>query len=808
MADKNIKRKKEVLGGSGTNIFAGIITEEYNPTLSGIKGIKIYDEMRKSDATVRAAMQACQLPIRRANWFIKTASEDKKDIEIRDFVERALFDEMSITWDDFLRQALLMLPFGVMVFEKVYDIKEIDGVNRVIWKKFGPRMPVSITHWETSDGEPGIQQLLPTTGKSVSIPLEKLLVFVNEIEGENWWGTSVFRAAYKHWYMKSQIEKIDAVAHERQGLGVPAVTLPPTHTDEDVTKAENILKNLRASEKGYLIEYDGISVEFKDMKANTTRDPSRAIAYHNRQIVLSVLAQFLDLGSGSSGSRSLSEDHTSLFLQSLEAIANGFTDVINKYAIKELVDLNFENVEVYPELDYNGISRVDVDKLSTAYQRFQQSGGLKPTKRDDQYVRELMGLPENTEEEVSQDPAEDADIKDTVEEIGMSESASKKKVEKGKVEEAVKNKLSEMPLEEQEGFLSKNLNRVKKFSKQREFFDVVELVLSEQWRENTRKKFEETNEYKSFRALTFAEKKVNFKNIEAEIDRLEEVLTVEGSKQLVAAKDNFIKKLTPLIEKKDTKGIADLEVKFNKEYSELLNTQMKDAYTYAKNNAAREMGVKPPASNKDALKSIALASDSIAKDHAQKLTREAKQIISDHIANGESAGKTIGAVEAAMAKAIEKVTRDTASIVIAGNINVGRKTVFDANEEKIYALQRSEILDTRTCNFCLSIDNRIVDKTDPLGKKGIFHSSCRGIWVEILEAEEEKPKITGVPESVRSRAGDAVNELLQPKKPIVKKDSPANKKIEKGKAGKNASEHMSTHPEQYGECGGGCMHTH
>ena len=224
---KEVKKnqKSQALGVSGTDIFSGILTEEYNAELSGTKGIDVYEKMRKSDATVRAALLACKLPIRRANWFIQSASDDEKDMEIKNFVNRALFEEMELNWDDFLRQVLLEIDFGVMVFEKVFEIKTIDGRAMVTWKKLAPRLPKSISHWETADGEPGIQQQANNQPRAVSIPMEKLLVFVNEMEGENWWGVSFLRAAYKHWYMKTNLERIDAIAHERQGLGIPYVKL-------------------------------------------------------------------------------------------------------------------------------------------------------------------------------------------------------------------------------------------------------------------------------------------------------------------------------------------------------------------------------------------------------------------------------------------------------------------------------------------------------------------------------------------------------------------------------------------------------
>lgn len=796
---KKTKTPGKAIGASGTNIFSGLINEEYNAELSDIKGIRIYDQMRKSDATVRAAVAACQLPIRRANWYIKTASKDTKDVEIRDFVEHALFDEMSITWDDFVRQALLELPFGVMVFEKVFTIREVEGVQRVVWDKFAPRLPKSITAWETADAQPGIQQLIPNIGTTVSIPMEKLLIFVNEMEGENWWGTSMLRSAYKHWYIKSNLEKIDSIAHERQGLGIPSIVLPEGHTDADVTAAENILKNLRASEKGYLLEHSGMSVEFKDMKATTTRDPSRSIAYHNRQIVLAVLAQFLDLGSGSTGSRALSSDQSDLFLQSLEAVANGIVDVINKYAIKELVDLNFDNVQVYPELDYNGISRVDVEQLSTAYQRFTQSGGLKPSEADDQHIRELLSLPERTEEDTADAPtADDKQVEDAADELGLSEHLGKKKISQQEVESAIGNKLAKMSVAGQIDLLGSNIERLKKIKNKPAIFSLVSEVLEARYYSLTWRQFQEKNDFKGWRKLTFAEKKVNLSGIQDQMDRLEKELTDKSRELLTQAKDDYIKKLTPLIDKKDVAGIKELEVKFTKEYTALLNDIMKEAYIFAKNNAAREMGVKAPASSADVLRSINIAADTVASRHAEEVVAEAKTVLSNKMAQGASTANIVGAIDAVIVSTIDAITRDTAAIVVSGHINLGRRTVFESNPAKIYALQRSEILDSHTCNYCLSVDERIIEKDDPMGKVGIFHSNCRGIWVEILVDEENKPKISGIPNSLRDRFGDAVNELVQPNNPIVKKNTPAAKQANKNEKKKSSELEMPSFVDRTG----------
>jgi hypothetical protein len=45
--------------------------------------------------------------------------------------------------------------------------------------------------------------------------------------------------------------------------------------------------------------------------------------------------------------------------------------------------------------------------------------------------------------------------------------------------------------------------------------------------------------------------------------------------------------------------------------------------------------------------------------------------------------------------------------------------------------------------------------------------------------EEEKPSIGGIPQSLKDRFGDAVNDLIQPKTPKTNKNSLARREVEK-----------------------------
>jgi len=684
------------IGDTGTSIYEGIITEEYKAKLQGNKGVEIYDKMRLSDATIKASVLVCSLPIRSANWYIEPASDDEQDKKIAEFVRFNLFENMTITWNDFLRQALLMLPLGVMLFEKIFEMGEWNGKEMFMYKKLAPRLPKGVYSWQTPDKQDGITWS-KVDGEQVGIPIEKLIIFCNEKEGDNWWGNSILRVCYKHWYYKENFYKIEAVAFERQGLGVPMASLPEGATSVEETKAEEILRNIRTNEKAYVIKPDGYEIEFMDMKGGTTKSPKDAIQHHNREIVLSVLAQFLELGATSVGSRALSQDQSSLFYLSLEATAKQVADTINKYAIKQLVDLNFD-VKNYPKINYSKIGVIDHNALTTSIQRLVQSGTLTVDDTLEDHLRDTMNLPKREESE---------------EDISGSE--------KKKFKEVIKE------------------------------------------------------DFKSWRPLTFTEQKVHWQSIRNNLDKYKKELIENSTELLEESKEKYIKDFERALRNKDRTELKKLSLKNKALYATLIAMTLKKIYNFGKVNVAKEMRVQAPPVSNEATQRINLQADMIAQDHFDRLVYESKKTAVNGLGKGLSVIATLAMIELVMSDKIKELTRNTAGIVIAGNLNQGRRLVQKRYSNLIYAMQRSEVLDDRTCNYCLSIDGRVFEKNDPFTKNDIFHSGCRGVWIEIMKDEKELPRITGAPKSLTDKFDGEVNKLLQPKVPIIKKTSDAAK---------------------------------
>lgn len=419
-------------GRSGTYIFSGIITqEEYNADLIRQQALWNYDVMRRSDATVKAALLAMVLPIMGIDWSVQAASEDDNHVMHANFIRRELFSRR-VVFSDFLREALLMLPFGFSVFEKILEwtdfthtpaplppdpslepvfdqngneikpepVQPPDKDFKLIGlAKLASRKQRSIYKWEMTNGEAGIHQILP--GANYDIPWDKLVIFTNEREGDNFEGISVLRAAYKHWYLKDKFYLIDAIKNEKQSLGILEIE-PPEGADEDmINDAITAAQQLRANEMGYFKHPPGWLMQFMDMKAGTTVDLWPSITHHDGKIFGAVLAQFLQLTENvkTGGSKALSTDHSDLFEKSLESVAKNIASTIQHHIIQPLIDINFADVNgQYPTIEHGKIAEDKFISIATGFAQLIAAGGFTMDAGLEQWLRTLAHAPDLPEE--------------------------------------------------------------------------------------------------------------------------------------------------------------------------------------------------------------------------------------------------------------------------------------------------------------------------------------------------------------------------------------------------------------------------
>lgn len=385
------------VGATGTTFFYGSLAEnEYNTDLRGSKAIAVYDKMRRSDGRVKATLLACMLPIRASDWSINPGSEDKRDVEIAQELETNLFKGMSITWDSFLYHTLLMLVYGWFAFEKVWKVE--DGKYR--WQKLAPRLPSTLYQWQLDEtgGLKGIIQFVMKNEKYDFIPIaaEKLLVFTNEKEGSNFEGVSILRSAYQNWYYKSNLYRIDGIAAERHALGIPFFKHPADAKKEDKDRIDQIGQRLYAQEQAYIRLAEGYEFKVEGL-SGSIKDILPSIEHHNREIAGGILADFLALGSGTTGSWALSTDKSSFFLMALESVIKNIADTFNRYAIKQWVDYNYDGVEQYPQLAASTLERRNIVEYSKAVTDLVTAGVIGADPAIEDTLRDLLKLPPKAE---------------------------------------------------------------------------------------------------------------------------------------------------------------------------------------------------------------------------------------------------------------------------------------------------------------------------------------------------------------------------------------------------------------------------
>lgn len=295
--------------------------------------------------------------------------------------------------------------------------------------------------------------------------------------------------------------------------------------------------------------------------------------------------------------------------------------------------------------------------------------------------------------------------------------------------------------------------------------------------------FAEKKTFKPFRALTEIEKKVDlvklnevFNDIESALESALIIAVAEGIRR-------SLKKIEGRLKAGDLASIADINVVNDKPIQKIIKEHNKEALEKGKESASSEIGVGVP--------STPTINTQVSNFEAQQLAREFQNTVNAKAqeAAKEGFGKKIE--QAAVLAAIAIAAREISSKMITNikgttvgeNINRGRRVVFEKNITDLKGFMRSEILDDRTCNMCMSLDGRIVKADSPFAKLDLVHTNCRGVWVPIL-SDEPVDKPFGLPKTIESSfdtiAGvPTKNSFTQLKKPINKANQDVQEQIKK-----------------------------
>jgi hypothetical protein len=412
------------VGASGLKRFSGFVYEEFLRELVGWKGVAIYKEMANNDPTVNAVLFAITMLCRGVQWRAKPASEQPYDKEAADFLESCMND-MSQSWTDTISEILTMLQYGYSAHEIVYKrrcgqsgpgwMKSKHADGRIGWRKIPLRSQDTIYRWLFDDhgGIKGVQQLAPPHYYLTEIPIEKMLLFRTAIDKNNPEGRSILRGAYRPWYMKKNIENIEAIGIERDLAGLPVALVPPELLSSGANAGQKailqnlkeIVTNIRRDEQEGIVfpmAYDTngkLMYELKLLSTGGQRqfDTDKIIQRYDQRIAMTALADFILIGHSNVGSFALQSSKTELFSVAIGAFLDIIADVFNRFAIPRLFELNDFEVTDYPTLVHGDLETIDLKDLGAYISSLASAGyPLFPSTDGEleKYLMKIAGLPE------------------------------------------------------------------------------------------------------------------------------------------------------------------------------------------------------------------------------------------------------------------------------------------------------------------------------------------------------------------------------------------------------------------------------
>jgi len=727
--------------------------------------------MRQIDGTVSAMYNVLTMPIVANPWSIKPEDDSPEAQAQADFVRDCLTRPphkggMSTPFQLVLKDMLRALLEGFRVYEKVFELR--DG--KVVYKKIGTRDTSTIViKVDSKGGFNGFKQEIWDGNKNVevTIPLQYAFLFTANKEHHHIKGESMFRAAYTHYDKKQKLYYLAQLAAQAAAVAPKTVKAPANAKQEEL---DAYTANAAAMAVNSVIGLqDGWDLNTLD--SNKGRfDLMPLIEHHNAEMARSILAQFMMLGTGSNvGSWALSQDQSDMFVLALRSVMSDIEEHISSYLIPDLIDYNFATKR-YPTFEFANITDATVSFLKEVSLKLLDK---RPESMPEDLVKGIQKkIADHFEIEITE-PSE-ADKKKAEDAGATSASAAVGEIQKQALNGAQIASLmavvdavvaGTMPIETAKETLrasfptmtdetigkildpatsftssatvtnSRTSKVMSKLSRQGRLADA-------QWR----------------RDLTPAETKVNLAAIQQKYNTLEADFTAKAQEMFTGLEEQIKTDLEALLKDGKIDDVADYTVSAPEGYEKLVLDKMVEAYNYAKVGASDELDVDSPATPANTKELIKQKAMDVVKKQMDDLTFEVKNAVT------EAARKNQLSVKLSLADLLTKVggivsifSTDklglTASVIVGSAINMGRDDVFVSAKEELDSYQYSAILDEVTCATCEDLDGSVVSEEEYRSTEWLppIHFNCRCIWVAIKKTEEDRPEVTGFPDTPGGR---------------------------------------------------------
>jgi phage gp29-like protein len=383
-------------------VFAQGIATYVTDDLIGKRGWKIYDQMQQ-DAQVQACLAIKKSAVLSRGWEIHSASDDREDQAVAEFVRFAL-EDMRGSILDVLGNALDAIAKGFAILEINYRIIDRQPYRGLIGLASIKAKDPSTFVFDT-DEFLNVRSLarvsvncspsasnVPGRTKQV-LPPEKFVIYSYNPKYESPYGTSDLRAAYKHYWSKDVLMRFMNLYLEKYG----SPTAKGSYKRGTPKAAqEELLRVLeRIQQQTAVVIPEDVQIELLEAHRGGEAGYLQALEFHDKQIAKAILHQTLMTDEGMRvGSFALAKVHLSVLRMCLAKLKRDLEEtVMREQVIKRLVDYNF-HVKAYPSFSLGPLEDRDLESLADAMAKLVAGGVVRS---DEGWIREYLGLPETAE---------------------------------------------------------------------------------------------------------------------------------------------------------------------------------------------------------------------------------------------------------------------------------------------------------------------------------------------------------------------------------------------------------------------------
>ena len=381
-------------GKSGLVTFNGLVSEGYTSKLEWPSAYAIYDEMRRRDPTIRTMWNALILLARTASWYFEPAGDTDWDKRAAEYLQDCI-EDMSSPVEDCIEDALTCVLFGWSWLELVYK-RRPDG--QVGWQKWAMRRQSSFERWEfdATGGVQGMVQRPAPDYEEIPIPIGKSLHFTSQRDGGNPEGLAILETAYEPWYYLKNLQIIQGIGWQRTFVGLPTFEFTTKPSSEDLAAVEKVGHALTVDAKQFVSVPETVKFRLESAQNSGAESLLNTIKYYRLLILQMLLADFINLGVGTTGSWALGSDKSQLFLMAVDGFLDRHATVVNRFGVPRLL----EALPPYGEATYNGgkgkLVHTPVEKPALAQLGSwlqQVSGLLTWGDEDERWIRKRTGMP-------------------------------------------------------------------------------------------------------------------------------------------------------------------------------------------------------------------------------------------------------------------------------------------------------------------------------------------------------------------------------------------------------------------------------